>query len=39
MVEITPDINTSSFYMVWKSYCGRFSACLTQLLVTDDGLK
>ena len=34
MAKITSDIHKSNFYMVWKSFCGLFSACLTQLLVS-----
>ena len=39
MAKITSDIHKSNFYMVWKSFCGLFSACLTQLLVSGYGLN
>ena len=37
--KITPEVNKSNFYMVWKSYCRWFPACLTQILVFDYGLN
>ena len=37
--KITPDVNKSNFYMVRKSYCGWFSTCLMQLLVSGYGLN